>query len=185
MNILWVRLVLAAGLASSVQVQTNSDPPPVPLHRPPSPPDAPLPDLDSLPSTSGTTKSKVKRALDRLTPNCADVVYHSCWSSPAPDPAAHLLEAEREAQRNRDAGEIYYRDKNYRGSESRFREALRYEPADPRATYDLAESLEKLGKRAEARDAYLAYLKILPNGPSSAGAKKALRRLPAPSSSGR
>ena len=147
-------------------------------------PDAPLPDLDSLPSPASTTKSKVKRALDRLTPNCADVVYHSCWSSPAQDPSARLPEAEREAQRNRDAGEIYYRDKNYRGSESRFREALRYEPADPVATFGLAESLEKLGKRDEARDAYQTYLIILPNGPSAAGAKKALKRLPSPSSSG-
>jgi tetratricopeptide (TPR) repeat protein len=193
MNASWVSLVVAAGLALSVQAQTNSEPPsthtifppPAPLNRPPSPPDAPLPELDSLPSPAGTTKSKVKRALDRLTPNCADVVYHSCWSSPAPDPSARLPEAEREAQRNRDAGEIYYRNKNYRGSESRFREALRYEPADPVATYKLAESLEKLGKRAEARDAYLAYLKILPNGPSAGAANKSLKRLPSPLSSGR
>ena len=129
------------------------------------------------------TKSKVKRALDRLSPNCADVVYHSCWSSPGP--SAGLPEAEREARRNREAGEIYYGDKNYRGSESRFREALRYEPADPVATFELAESLEKLGNKAEARDAYQTYLNILPNGPSAAGAKKALKRLPSPSSSGR
>jgi tetratricopeptide (TPR) repeat protein len=193
MNSSWVRLVLLTGLALSVHAQTLSNPPsiitisppPAPLNRPPSPPDAPLPDLDSLPSPADATKSKVKRALDRLTPNCADVVYHSCWSSPAPDSSARLLETEREARRNRDAGEIYYREKNYRGSESRFREALRYEPADPVATFELAESLEKLGKRAEARDAYQTYLKILPNGPSAAGAKKALRRLPSPSTSGR
>ena len=188
----WLRLVLVTGLALSIQAQTNSNPPSTntisppqaPLNRPPSPPDAPLPDLDSLPSPAGTTKSKVKRALDRITPHCADVVYHSCWSSPAQDPSARLPEAEREAQRNRDAGEIYYRDKNYRGSESRFREALRYEPADPVATFGLAESLEKLGKRDEARDVYQTYLKILPNGPSAADAKKALKRLPSPSSSG-
>ncbi len=193
MNSSWLRLVLVTGLALSIQAQTNSNPPstntisppPAPLNRPPSPPDAPLPDLDSLPSPAGTTKSKVKRALDRITPHCADVVYHSCWSSPAQDPSARLPEAEREAQRNRDAGEIYYRDKNYRGSESRFREALRYEPADPVATFELAESLEKLGKRDEARDVYQTYLKILPNGPSAAGAKKALKRLPSPSSSER
>ena len=192
MNSSWLRLVLVTGLALSIQAQTNSNPPstntisppPAPLNRPPSPPDAPLPDLDSLPSPAGTTKSKVKRALDRITPHCADVVYHSCWSSPAQDPSARLPEAEREAQRNRDAGEIYYKDKNYRGSESRFREALRYEPADPVATFELAESLEKLGKRDEARDVYQTYLKILPNGPSAAGAKKALKRLPSPSSSG-
>jgi tetratricopeptide (TPR) repeat protein len=193
MNSSWLRLVLVTGLALSIQAQTNSNPPSTntisppqaPLDRPPSPPDAPLPDLGSLPSPAGTTKSKVKRALDRITPHCADVVYHSCWSSPAQDPSARLPEAEREAQRNRDAGEIYYRDKNYRGSESRFREALRYEPADPVATFELAESLEKLGKRDEARDVYQTYLKILPDGPSAADAKKALKRLPSPSSSER
>ena len=193
MNSSWLRLVLVTGLALSIQAQTNSNPPSTntisppqaPLNRPPSPPEAPLPDLGSLPSPAGTTKSKVKRALDRITPHCADVVYHSCWSSPAQDPSARLPEAEREAQRNRDAGEIYYRDKNYRGSESPFREALRYEPADPVATFELAESLEKLGKRDEARDVYQTYLKILPNGPSAADAKKALKRLPSPSSSER
>lgn len=193
MNSSWVGLVLVTGIALSVQAQTTSSPtsintslpPRAPLNRPPSPPDAPLPDLDGQSSAAGTTKSKVKRALDRFTPNCADVVYHSCWSSPAPDPSAGLPEAKREAQRNREVGEIYYRNKNYRGSESRFREALRYEPADPVVTFELAESLEKLGKRAEARDAYQTYLKILPNGPSAAGANKALKRLPSPSSSGR
>jgi tetratricopeptide (TPR) repeat protein len=186
MNCSWVRLVLVTGLALSVQGQTSSNPPspnsispsPAALNRPPSPKDAPLPDLDRLPSPPDATKSKVKRALDRLAPNCADVVYHSCWSSPAPESSASLSEAEREARRNREAGEIYYRDKNYKGSESRFREALHYEPADPVATFELAESLEKLGRRAEARDAYQTYLKILPNGPSAAGAKKALKRLP-------
>jgi tetratricopeptide (TPR) repeat protein len=191
MNSSWMRLVLVTGLVLSGQAQTTSNPPSTntspraPLNRPPSPPDAPLPDLDSPSSAPGTTKSKVKRTLDRLTPDCADVVYHSCWSSPAPDPSAGLLDAEREAQRNREAGEIYYGDKNYRGSESRFREALRYEPADPVATFELAESLEKLGKKAEARDAYQTYLNILPNGPSAKGAKKALNRLPSSSSSGR
>ena len=101
MNSSWVRLVLVTGLALSVQAQTSSNPPssntifppPAPLNRPPSPPDAPLPDLGSLPSPANTTKSKLKRALDRLTPNCADVVYHSCWSSPAQDPSARLPEA--------------------------------------------------------------------------------------------
>jgi len=113
MNSSWLRLVLVTGLALSIQAQTNSNPPSTntisppqaPLNRPPSPPDAPLPDLDSLPSPAATTKSKVKRALDRVTPHCADVVYHSCWSSPAQDPSARLPEAEREAQRNRDAGQ--------------------------------------------------------------------------------
>ena len=188
MNLSWAKLIFFAGVAVSAQAQTRSNPPsnntisppPRSLDRPPSPPDAPLPDLDSLPSPADPTKSKVKRALDRLTPNCVDVVYHSCWSS-AQGIRRRLPEAEREAQRNREAGEIYYSDKNYKGSESRFREALRYEPADPVATFELAESLEKLGRRAEARDFYQTYLSILPDGPSAARAKRALKRLPSPS----
>jgi hypothetical protein len=159
MNSSWISLILVTELALSAQAQTGTNPPstntvspPPNLSRPPSPPDAPLPNLDSVPSPANTTKPKVRRAIDRLTPNCADVVYRSCWSSPDSDSSARLPEAQREAQRNREAGEIYYKDKNYRGSESRFREALRYQPADPIATFELAESLEKLGKSTEARD---------------------------------
>ena len=192
MNLLWAKLIFFAGVAVSSQAQTGSNPPsnntisppPRSLDRPPSPPDAPLPDLDSVPSPAAPTKSKAKRALDRLAPNCVDVVYHSCWSSPTGDPS-RLPEAARGAQRNREAGEIYYSNKNYKGSESRFREALRYEPADPVATFELAESLDKLGRRAEARDFYQIYLSILPDGPSATRAKKALKRLPSPSSSAR
>jgi tetratricopeptide (TPR) repeat protein len=192
MNLLWAKLIFFAGVAVSSQAQTGSNPPsnntisppPRSLDRPPSPPDAPLPDLDSVPSPAAPTKSKAKRALDRLAPNCVDVVYHSCWSSPTGDPS-RLPEAARGAQRNREAGEIYYSNKNYKGSESRFREALRYEPADPVATFELAESLDKLGRRAEARDFYQIYLSILPDDPSATRAKKALKRLPSPSSSAR
>jgi tetratricopeptide (TPR) repeat protein len=193
MNLSWAKLTFFVAAAVSAQAQTGSNPPsnstipppPRSLDRPPSPPDAPLPDLDSFPSPADPTKSKVKRALDRLTPNCVEVVYHSCWSSGAADPSARLPEAEREAQRNREAGEIYYSNKNYKGSESRFREALRYEPADPVANFELAESLERLGRRAEARDFYQTYLSILPDGPSAKRAKKALKHLPSPSGSAR
>jgi tetratricopeptide (TPR) repeat protein len=193
MNLSWAKLIFFTGVAVSAQAQTGSNPPsnntisppPRSLDRPPSPPDAPLPDLDSVPSPADPMKSKVKRALDRLTPNCVDVVYHSCWSSSAGDASASLPETQREAQRNREAGEIYYSNKNYTGSESRFREALRYEPADPLATFELAESLERLGRRAEARNFYQTYLEILPDGPSAARAKKALKRLPSQSSSPR
>ena len=193
MNLSWAKLTFFAAVAVSAHAQTGANPPsnstipppPGSLDRPPSPPDAPLPDLDSVPSPADPAKSKVTRALDRLAPNCINVVYHACWSSPAGDPSARLPDAQQEAQRNREAGEIYYSDKNYKGSESRFREALRYQPADPVATFELAESLEKLGRRTEARDFYQTYLSILPDGPSAARAKKALKRLPTPSSSAR
>src|SRR5260370_7464565 len=102
MNSSWLRLVLVTGLALSIQAQTNSNPPstntisppPAPLNRPPSPPDAPLPDLDSLPSPAGTTKSKAKRALDRLTPHSAALVYHSSCPPPPQHPSPPFPQAQ-------------------------------------------------------------------------------------------
>ncbi len=178
-------VVLTVAFVASAQAQSRSTPQaantipttPVSLGTPPSPQDAPLPDLDTLPVTAQPADSSVKRALDRLKPNCADVVYHSCWSSSAtdtPDPAEIAM---REAARNREAGEIYYHDKNYKGAESRFREALDYQPGDAMSRFALAQSLEKLGRKAEARSEYQGYLSILPDGRSAARAKKALQRL--------
>jgi len=45
--------------------------------------------------------------------------------------------------------------------------------------YRLAQSLEKLDHPAEARTHYEAYLKILPHGPFSKDAQKALEKLKA------
>ena len=47
----------------------------------PSPPDAPVPDQGT--TTDEPPKSAAKRTLNRLDPHCIDVIFHSCWSSPA------------------------------------------------------------------------------------------------------
>jgi len=74
-------------------------------------------------------------------------------------------------------GDYYLRRKNYRAAEDRYREALLYKPNDAIATFRLAEASEKLGKYDEARSGFEAYLKILPEGPLSSHAHKALERL--------
>lgn len=84
------------------------------------------------------------------------------------------------AAKDIEVGDYYFKRKNYIGAESRYREALVYKENDADATYKLAVCLEKMNRQDEALAQYQSYLKILPNGPDAASAKKALERLQAP-----
>jgi tetratricopeptide (TPR) repeat protein len=81
------------------------------------------------------------------------------------------------AEKDVEVGDFYLKRKNYHAAEDRYREALLYKPNDAIATFRLAQTLEKLGEVDEARANYEGYLKILPEGPLSADAHKALERL--------
>jgi tetratricopeptide (TPR) repeat protein len=74
-------------------------------------------------------------------------------------------------------GDFYFKRKNYHAAEARYREALIYKSNDAVATFGLAQCLDKLGKTNEAREKYENYLKILPQGPRTQDARKALDRL--------
>ena len=74
-------------------------------------------------------------------------------------------------------GDFYFKRKNYRAAEDRYREALVYKNNDAVATFRLAVCLEKLDQPDEARKEYENYLKILPHGPQSEEAEKAIQRL--------
>jgi tetratricopeptide (TPR) repeat protein len=81
------------------------------------------------------------------------------------------------AAKDIEVGDFYFKRKNYRAAEDRYREALYYKDNDAVATYRLAVCLEKLNLPEEARNQYESYLKILPNGPQAADAKKSIDRL--------
>jgi tetratricopeptide (TPR) repeat protein len=81
------------------------------------------------------------------------------------------------AAKDVEIGEFYLKRKNYRAAADRFREALIYKQNDAIATFRLGEALEKLGQADEARASYEGYLKILPEGPLSPEAHKAIDRL--------
>jgi len=81
------------------------------------------------------------------------------------------------AAKDVEVGDYYFKLKNYRGAEDRYREALLYKSNDALATYRLAVCLEKMGQVEEARQDYEAYLKILPHGEFAKEAEKALARL--------
>jgi len=81
------------------------------------------------------------------------------------------------AAKDIEVGDFYFKRKNYRAAEDRYREALYYKDNDAIATYHLALCLEKLDRPDEARSQYESYLKILPYGPEAENAKKAIERL--------
>lgn len=94
--------------------------------------------------------------------------------------ATHPWDPHR-AGKDIEVGDFYFKKKNYKAAEDRYREALFYKDNDAIATYRLAICLEKLDRPDEAIDAFESYLQILPHGPQAADAKKAVDRLKASS----
>jgi tetratricopeptide (TPR) repeat protein len=138
-------------------------------------------DLDS-----GVGESSSKDTLIDLSPPVNDDKVH-------PESSAAVADAEgatssggitelrswdpHRAAKSVEVGDFYFKRKNYRAAEDRYREALRYKYNDAVATIRLAVCLEKLGILDEARAEYESYLKILPRGPQAAEAEKAIERL--------
>jgi tetratricopeptide (TPR) repeat protein len=156
-------LVLVLAVASCAWGQAEiprdqSSPPPV---------QAP-PRSDPMPAPRGPNDSS-SRDSDNLGPP-PDVTTDDSVTELRPwDP--------HKAMKDVEVGSYYFKQDNYRGALSRFCEALEYKPGDAVATFRVAEALEKMGDIGGALGYYGQYLKILPNGPSAAQAKKALERI--------
>jgi tetratricopeptide (TPR) repeat protein len=84
------------------------------------------------------------------------------------------------AAKDIEVGDFYFKRKNYRAAEERYREALHFKDDDAIATIRLAVCLDKLGVMDDALAEYQSYLKILPHGPEADQAQKAIDRLKAP-----
>jgi tetratricopeptide (TPR) repeat protein len=84
------------------------------------------------------------------------------------------------AAKSVEVGDFYFKRKNYRAAEERYREALRFKDNDAIATFRLAVCLEKLDRPDDARAEYDSYLKILPHGPLAEEAQKSMERLKDP-----
>jgi len=87
------------------------------------------------------------------------------------------------AAKDIEVGDFYFKRKNYRAAEDRYREALVYKDNDAMATFRLAVCLEKMDRPSEAQKEYERYLQILPYGPQAADAKRAIDRLKGPAAS--
>jgi tetratricopeptide (TPR) repeat protein len=136
---------------------------------------------------SGTGESSSKETQVDLSPPSDDAKAHPQSSTAVADAEAEALGGNgvsefhtwdpHKAAKSVEVGDFYFKRKNYRAAEERYREALRYKDNDAIATIRLAICLEKLGILDDARAEYESYLKILPHGPQSSEALKAINRL--------
>jgi len=195
---LWSLLILALALAAGAQ-QTDQQAPPKNAAPPRSDQDtaSPQPELPEAPSAPEAKPGRPPRSTSTVPPsesssrsNITDISPPIGDAQEHPDSEAppelvgtnemHPWNPHR-AEKNVEIGDYYLKQKNYRAAESRYREALYYKENDAIATLHLAQVLDKTGQSDEAREYYQAYLKILPHGPNSSDARKALERLGAQS----
>jgi tetratricopeptide (TPR) repeat protein len=81
------------------------------------------------------------------------------------------------AMKDIEVGDFYFKRKNYKAAQERYKDALYYKDGDAVASFRLAVCQEKLGDKSEANKYYEQYLKILPDGPFSKEAKSSMERL--------
>ncbi len=146
-------------------------------------------DDDSAPAKADdaarqTEMSSSKDTRIDISPPKDDVKNHPNSSVPSADSDDAPSDTEElhpwdphKAAKDIEVGDYYFKRKNYKGALERYRDALVYKPNDAVANFRLAECEEKMGNSADATQHYEAYLKILPQGPFAADAKKALDRL--------
>src|SRR5208282_1632785 len=187
--------VLTASVSASVQQGSASDPDgPKSAQRGSqvSPGFAP-PRSDSVQASdlgSATGQSSSKDTQLDLEPPDDDAKTHPQSSTAMAEAEAEMLGRSsgvtefhtwdpHKAAKDIEVGDFYFKRKNYRAAEERYRDALRFKENDAVATLRLAVSLEKLGILDDARLEYESYLKILPHGPEAEQAQKALDRLKA------
>jgi len=171
--------------SSSPSSQSDSKP----AHRPNL--DAPRSDRVSADSLEEGESSSKDSMID-LSPPPDDTNAHPKSSEILTDAEGSLGNADvsefhpwdpHKAAKDIEVGDFYFKRKNYRAAEDRYREALIYKDNDAVATFRLAVCLEKMDQLSEAQKEYENYLKILPYGPQAADAKKAIERLKGPAAS--
>jgi tetratricopeptide (TPR) repeat protein len=110
-------------------------------------------------------------------PDSSDILMDEAPPSGSGDVSEFHPWNPHKAAKDIEVGDFYFKRKNYRAAEDRYREALLYKENDATATFRLAVCLEKLNQPDEASKEYENYLKIVPHGPDAEKAEKAIQRL--------
>src|SRR5271165_292520 len=195
-------LLASSGLVWGQQDSSQSSAPPATLATPSdnqdsakrarvpnmAPPRSDRVQADNLGTEQGDSSSKDTQV--DLSPPADDAKAHPQSSTALADAEAASLGSggitefhtwdPHKAAKSVEVGDFYFRRRNYRAAEDRYREALRYKDNDAVATIRLAVSLEKLGEFNDACAEYESYLRILPHGPQADEAQKAIDRLKGP-----
>jgi tetratricopeptide (TPR) repeat protein len=101
--------------------------------------------------------------------------YSSSRSGPA-NGLDHVADPVR-AKKDAEVGSFYLNSGDYQGALLRYQDATSADPTNVDAIFGLAETQRRLKKNADAARNYQLYLEIVPNGPKSKQALKALKTL--------
>ena len=185
---------LPKGMSDDLTFPESDPPPPSPSASSPAshlaPPRSDRVRVDELGPAKGESSSKDTQV--DLSPPSDDSKLHPESSSAVANAEAEALAPgginelhawdPHRAAKDVEVGDFYFKRKNYRAAEERYRDALRFKDNDAIATIRLAFCLEKLGILDDARSEYESYLRILPHGPQATEAQKAINRLKAETS---
>lgn len=172
--LLFANFVFAQTATSGIPATSPTGATPAPLPDPPPlPPDVKTPDAPPAEDSAG---NPVTRTLKRLAPNCINAIFHACWSSTPAKPQPPQTD-ERKGAASREVGELYFEHGNYRGAESRFREALTYNPSDVKAMFEFAQALEKLNQTGEALQEYQHCADFQSGGAYTERCRKRMERI--------
>jgi tetratricopeptide (TPR) repeat protein len=137
-------------------------------------------DLDNEPGESSSKENHIDLSApaddDKTHPQSSDVLTDMEGASNGDGSVVHTWNPHK-AAKDIEVGDYYFKRKNYRAAEDRYREALIYKDNDAVATFRMAVCLEKMDQPDQARKEYENYLKILPSGPQAGDAQKAIQRL--------
>lgn len=81
------------------------------------------------------------------------------------------------AAKDNEVGDYYYKRRNYQAALARYQDALAFKENDALANFRMAQCYEKLNQPDEAIAHFKEYLRILPQGPLSKDARKAVAKL--------
>jgi tetratricopeptide (TPR) repeat protein len=144
------------------------------------------PPRSKAPTEAGESSSSDTRV--DLSPPKDDVKNHPnsgvVDTDPEDEPASDVQEMHPwnpyRAVKDDEVGDYYFKRKNYRAALARYQDALIWKEKDAVANFHMAQCYEKLDQPDQAIPHYQEYLKILPDGPFSKEARKALEKLKVP-----
>ncbi len=128
------------------------------------------------PFPESVSRDAAKAAGNDPAPAAKPVVppgFSSSQSNPGPDQVVDPARAKKDA----DVGGFYLQKGDYQGALLRYQDATTADPTNVDAIFGLAETQRVLKKNADAVRNYQLYLEIVPNGPKSKQALKALKAL--------
>jgi tetratricopeptide (TPR) repeat protein len=97
----------------------------------------------------------------------------------SPAEARRQLPSPGRAKKDTEVGGFYMDSGNYQGALERYQDAMANDPTNVDAIFGMAAAQQMLKKNADAARTYQLYLDIVPNGPKSKQAMKALKTLQA------